>query len=236
MSIPLEYGYLLGNGVFLALWLIFFFVRKDIRREMLVMSCLIGFLSVVTAYYWWTQDWWHPQTITGTKVGVEDFLMGFASGGIMAVIYEVVFKKQLYKRPKQQHRSGGLTVLFALAFFTSWFFWGIGLTSFWASAVAMICSSLLLYYLRKDLFIDSVASGVLMLLLALPFYFSIIFFVPGWINATYNFDHLSGVLVAGIPIEELIFWFLAGLVFGPFYEYWKGEKLRQKVRRKHSDI
>ncbi len=227
MTIPLEYGYIIGSLFFLVIWLAIFLVRKDTRHEMVVMSLLLGFISVVTAYYWWTQDWWHPATITGTRVGIEDFLVGFGSGGIMAVIYEVVFKRRLYKRSAQQHRSGGLTILFALAFFTSWFFWGVGLTSFWASTFAMILSALLLYYLRRDLFFNSLISGALMALISLPFYYSILVFVPNWVSTTYDFAHLSGILITGIPVEEIIFWFLAGMVFGPFYEYWQGERLRK---------
>jgi hypothetical protein len=57
-------------------------------------------------------------------------------------------------------------------------------------------------------------------------YFTIMLVSPGWIAQTYYFNHLSGILILGIPIEEVIFWFLAGVVFGPFYEYWKCEYLK----------
>jgi hypothetical protein len=229
--IPLQYGYLIGDVSLLVVWLFFYCYRKDTRREMLIMSVVVGVVGFASLYYWWTQDWWHPLTITGTRVGVEDFLVGFASGGIMAVSYEVISGKRLYKRSKQQHRSGGLTVLFALAFFMSWLFWGLHLTSFYSCVVSMSISALLLYYLRKDLFINSVMSGLLMLIFCLPFYYSIILLVPEWIQATYDWEHLSKILIAGIPIEELVFWFYAGLVFGPFYEYWVGARLRLSAKR-----
>ena len=35
---------------------------------------------------------------------------------------------------------------------------------------------------------------------------------PDWINHTYQFKTLSRVFVLGIPIEEFVFWFLAGLI------------------------
>ena len=60
-------------------------------------------------------------------------------------------------------------------------------------------------------------------------YLLILVIHPDWIEITYSM--LSGERFIGIPIEELIFWFLAGLLFGPFYEYWQGEKLRKYLKR-----
>ena len=207
-------------------------LRPDLRREMLVMSLLIGAFSVVTAYYWWTYDWWHPPTITGTRVGIEDFLMGFTSGGIMAVAYEVLFKKKYYKRKAHHHCPGGLTILFMLGFFTSWLVWGVGLTSFWASSLAMLIAAGFFFCYRKDLFLNGLLSGVLMAVISFAFYFTIMLISPDWIGITYSFEHLSGLFIVGIPIEEIIFWFLAGVVFGPFYEYWQGEYLRRTTRKR----
>jgi hypothetical protein len=224
--VPLEYAYLLGDTAFLAVWLVLYAARPDVRREMTVMGLLIGAFSVITAHYWWTSDWWHPLTITHTKVGVEDFLMGFSSGGIMAAAYEVVFKKRYYPRKPKHHCPGGLTLLLMLAFLTSWLVWGVGLTSFWASAIAMVSTACFFFYLRRDLFANALLSGALMSSVSLLFYFSIILLSPDWIARTYDFSHLSGILVLGIPVEELAFWFLAGTVFGPFYEYWQCEYLR----------
>jgi hypothetical protein len=93
---PLCYAYLAGSIVLFAIWLVFFLLRRDLHKEMLAMSVLIGVLSVLTGYVWWTVDWWKPPTITHTIVGVEDLVMGFAAGGIMAAAYEVLFRRHLY--------------------------------------------------------------------------------------------------------------------------------------------
>ena len=42
----------------------------------------------------WTVDWWQPETVTGTRAGIEDAILGFTNGGLGAVLYEVVFKKR----------------------------------------------------------------------------------------------------------------------------------------------
>jgi hypothetical protein len=228
-----HYAYLAATLPLLVIWIVFYALRKDIRKEMLVVSILVGLLSVITAHYWWTIDWWKPATITGTVVGIEDFLAGFGSGGIIAVAYEVLFRKRLYHtRTKAAHQPSAFTVLLLIAFLMSWLFWGVGLTSFWASTVAMIAAAAVLFYFRRDLFLNGVLSGVLMAAISSLSYFTIMFLSPEWIPNTYLFDTLSGHLLLGVPIEEFVFWFFAGLVFGPFYEYWQGERCRKMVQRR----
>lgn len=193
------------------------------------MSILVGCLSVATAYFWWTHDWWHPQTLFGTRVGLEDFLVGFASGGVAAVIYEVVRFKKLVRHARTPHHVSGFSILVVLAII-SWLFWGLGFHSFWAAVIAMCATASLMYVYRPDLIMNGVMSGAFLTLASLPFYLTIIVVAPGWIEATYD-PSLSGVAPLGIPIEEYVFWFLAGLVFGPFYEYWRGERLRKIYAR-----
>lgn len=86
------YSYLIGDLTLLIVWFILFYFRKNVRKEMLIISLIIGIggLFAETIY---TIDWWQPLTITGTLIGIEDFLFGFAIGGIGSSIYEVIFKK-----------------------------------------------------------------------------------------------------------------------------------------------
>ncbi len=230
--VPLEWAYLFGSTIFLIVWVVLYALFPSTRKEMLIFSLGIGVLSVCTSYYWWTHDWWHPLTITGTKVGVEDFIAGFGSGGVMAVVYEGLFKKRYYKRKSHHHCPGAFTLLLLMAFLTSWLFWGVGITSFWASTLALLVIAGVMFYYRRDLLANGVLSGVLMVAFSLLPYFAIMFVSPDWIAATYNYQYLSGIHLIGIPVEELAFWFLAGLVFGPFYEYWQGEYLRRSQSRK----
>ena len=75
---------------------------------------------------------------------------------------------------------------------------------------------------------DGIISGaVIVVIISLISYYSIILLSSRWVEHTYIFENLSGILVTGIPVEELVFWFFAGMVFGPFYEYWKSKKLRR---------
>ena len=230
--IDYQYSYLVGTIFYLIVWVILFWHRKDLQREMLVMSFLIGLMGLATNYYWWNVDWWHPPHITNTPVGIEDFLIGFASGGAIAVIYEEILKKRYYKSHVRRHVPGVKIILLLLAQLTFWLLWGLHLTSFVGSSIAMLTTASVMFYYRKDLFWKGFLTALLTPLISLVFYYPIIFSVPNWVNQTYRFNYLSGRLVLGIPIEELIFWFFAGLVFGPLYEYWQGIRLvSMRVRR-----
>jgi len=220
-----KFVYLIALIPFCVIWSICYIKRKDLRREIMIMSLLIGFLSVATSYYWWTIDWWRPLNITSTKVGIEDLIMGFTTGGIMASLYEIVFKKGFSKRNSQYYKHDGLLILFILAQLTTWLFYVTKLTSFVSATVAMCLTSFFMLSIRKDLIIDSFLSGIFMLLVSSFFYLIIIFISPDWIDKTY-LNGLSGIRTFGIPVEEWIFWFLAGILWGPFYEFWKGKSLK----------
>ena len=221
------YAYLFATLPLLLVWTLLYVRRKDLRQEMLSMSFLLGFLSVVTSYYWWTIDWWRPLTVTGTKVGIEDFLMGFFMGGIIAIIYEVITTRRYSKNHVRSHGPYDFwLILLLLAQTTSWLFYGIHLTSFYASSLAMLLAAGVMLFIRRDLIINAMISGACTALISMLFYATALLISSSWVSMTY-LNSLSGVRVSGVPIEEFIFWFLAGLVFGPFYEFWKGLRLKK---------
>jgi hypothetical protein len=225
--LPNKYAYLTGTLMFMIPWVLFYLLRKDLRKEMLFMSVAVAIGSIVTSYFWWTKDWWRPMTITSTVVGIEDLILGFSNGGIAAVAYEEIYKKRCYRREKGSAQYEALSVILTLAFSTSFIFWGLKLTSFTASSIAMILSGVFLIYIRKDLLIDALVSGFIMVLISTPVYLILIFISPNLIENTYLFKYLSGLRILGIPIEELIFYFLFGFIIGPLYEVWQGYRLRR---------
>ncbi len=225
MDISDKYVYLLALIPFCLIWLFLYAKRKDLRKEMIFASIFVGILSVLTSYFWWTRDWWRPLTITGTVVGVEDFIMGFTSGGIMSVIYNFLLSKT-YSKPKV--KINFLSVIFLLilmACLTFYLFLIVGFTSFWSCVVTSVFTIISIDYFRRDLIIDSLISGVSMLIISTSFYLTVLSLSSTWVDATY-LQGLSGLRLWTIPIEEFVFWFLAGMWVGPFYEYSFGKKLK----------
>ena len=76
-----EYTYLIGSVIGIVIWIALYYHRKDVRKEMWIMSLLLAFFGLIFQVYFWTKDWWMPANITGTLVGIEDILFGFFMGG-----------------------------------------------------------------------------------------------------------------------------------------------------------
>lgn len=180
MIIPYQYTYLVTVLFGLILWLILFIHRKDLRREMILMSVLIAIFGLYAEYFWWTRDWWNPPTITGTRIGPEDIINGFATGGIVAVLYEEVFKKRVYKY-KSSHNFMTLIIVAFLFITSSILFHNFSIQSWIASSIALLISGSLLIIRRKDLFMDALLTGVSLVLGLIPFYLVINFISPGYI-------------------------------------------------------
>ncbi len=218
----INYVYLVGSLIFFAIWLIFFILRKDLRREMLIVSIPGAILQYVGCKYWCIIDWWNPYTLFGRGVGFEDFLFGFSSFGIAAVIYDVLLHKKyarhIWKKPRFYIRIYFLILIIAflsLALFAS------GTTSFTAYVSVAVISSSILLISHHQLFTNSLLSGLLFMLISVPIYLVLNALSPGWIEHTYLFDSLSGIRIFTIPLEEYLYYFVTGLIIGPLFEYSK---------------
>lgn len=227
MHIPQQYAYLAATIIALIVWLILYFHRKDLRKEMIIMSILVAILGLFSEYLWWTHDWWRPQTITGTIIGIEDLLLGFTNGGIAAVLYEELFKKRMYKYKSRNHNLGiALLILLSYSVFM-FMFYILKLNSFIATTAIQIIMGTVLIFLRKDLIYDAFLTGFCLAITSIPVYLLVEYLSPNFIENTWLWSNLSGITFLKIPIEDLIFYFLAGFSIAPLYLYWKSEKLRK---------
>lgn len=220
--IPTRFAYLTGTLLFSAVWLIIFILRPDLRKAIWVMSFLTAFSGLIPEYFWWTKDWWRPITITATRIGIEDFLLGYTNGGIIAVIYEMIggFKLERIKGVKPR----GIKLIY-IPF--SILLIGIcveilGMTSFWATVFTELLIAFSIIYFRRDLFFSSLFSGIAIVIIFMPVYWFADFISPGIIEKTWLFKNLSGLRITGVPVEDIVFYFLVGSVEGSFYKFWQG--------------
>ena len=225
-----KYSYLLANLSLFLVWLMLFLHRKDVRREMLLVSALFGIVGLFVEPIY-IKDWWHPMTLTSTKVGIEDFLFGSLIGGAGAVMYEEIFKKKLYPRSLKivDYKSHFYALISAVILSVIFFggFMILKINSFYSSVFGFFIATMIIWYFRKDLIIDSLASGILVLLLGFLWFWLPHFLTPGWVKNYWYLQNLSGILILGAPLEDLIWGFFAGLYIGPLYEFWKGAKLKK---------
>ncbi|OHA21798.1 MAG: hypothetical protein A2849_02600 [Candidatus Taylorbacteria bacterium RIFCSPHIGHO2_01_FULL_51_15] len=229
MTFPVQYAYLALGLLYLIFWLILFLSRRDLRREMLISSLLAGFLAIILEPFF-LKDYWTPELINGWSVGIEDFLYGFAIGGIANVLYEEFFKKRFIRKRSERYHWRFLLILYIVSFSVLLLgreFWG--LNTMYATLGALGAAFLSIMLFRPDLARDAIWSGILFTMITALVYIPVILSFPDFITSFWHLKNLSGILLGGIPLEEFLWAFMFGLVAGPFYEAWAGLKLR-KVR------
>lgn len=224
-----QYAYLVSNLFFLLVWIIFFVIRSDLRKKMLVMSLLIAPLGFTQFFYF--RDYWHPSYFLGTifsVVGVEDILFCFLIGGITAVIYEEIFGLRYAKR----HVKNYLSWMFAFFIFgIFWMFVGniiLGFNSMYLSITILLLAGIFILIFRHDLLKDAFFSGIF--IGGLMFVFYLLFFntmFNGIIQKWWLLENISGILILGVPLEELMWAFSWGFVAGPTYEFITGLKFKK---------
>jgi hypothetical protein len=210
--LPIRFTYLFGSSLFLIPWLLIFFIRKDLRKLMIINGLLALVLGLIFQYFFWTKDWWHPYTITGTRVGIEDILHGFLGGGVGACLYFYVFNKKLKTLNLLSRRR--LTLLIVLVFagfiLVSFLVKFLKLSSFTATAMAGVGASLVLAFSNKELIKNSIINGALMVVLVIPIYLLMIYVTPNFIDKTWVTKNLIGLWFLGVPLEDYVYYFIIG--------------------------
>ena len=84
----------------------------------------------------YTRDWWHPATVTGTLVGVEDVLYSIGNGGYMAALYAVLVRGSLVADRPSLDWPRRLAPIAAIAALPPVLFFGLHLHSFIAMSIA----------------------------------------------------------------------------------------------------
>lgn len=219
-----QFSYLYGAlsiGVF---WSIFYLLRPDLRKPMFEMSLLFG-IGGVAAQIVYAEDWWHPDNLTHTVIGIEDYLFGFFAGGTTGFAYEVLFSKRLVDRdkPKPAFSFRYLGSLFCLLFFGV--FYATDLHSLVPTLLAFGIPTLLLLAMRPDLIVNSLFVALFSILLAYCFIGVPELLTPGWVAASWQFDNLSGIRLGLVPVEDFIWFVIGGAFMGPLYKYWKNKDI-----------
>ena len=84
-------------------------------------------------------------------------------------------------------------------------------------------------FARPDLLRAALVTGVAGTVLAIPVYLAIEFAFPGSIAATWDLPHLSGVLLLGIPIEDLLWYLYTAALWGTYYKFATGQAVSTSI-------
>ncbi len=209
--------------LFLGIWLVFYIFFPKKRKEMLWTSLFTMPFGLTEPLF--VPEYWSPPSLfdLAVKTGfdIESFIFCFSIGGIGAIFYELIYPlkhRRISKREKRQHRHHLLALLSpVLVFFPLYFF--TLLNPIYSASIAMIIGGIATILCRPDLKRKILLGGVLFLCLYFLFFFLFIQIYPGIVHEVWNLAALSGILILGIPIEELIFAFSFGMLWSGVYEH-----------------
>lgn len=223
-----KYIYTILAILFLSVWLVLFFARKNVRREMLLISLPGSFFGPLTDFFYF-KDWWHPFTFSGSFLSVEALVTGFGIGGVAAVVYEVVFREKINQRNVTitiPHLLKVVKVFIVLFFVFALSFYVVG-NSFYATDVTFLVLIIFELYRRPDLIKDSLYSGFLLVAVAVGVYATLNLIIPGWVDSIWVFKNTPKVYFLSLPIDYLVWYFLAGAGVGPLVEFIFRSKLQK---------
>lgn len=229
----MQYAWLIWSLILIAIWaLIYFFLKtRNERNRMLVVSLWTSLSGLTEPLF--VPEYWSPPSLFNlnmlTGFDVESIIWAFGVGGIVVVLYEYIFRTKhrhlsYPEQHKYRHRFHYLTIgatpilLIALLF--------IGWNIIYASIAALMAGGVATRYCRPDLAKKMIVSSFLFLALYYFYFLILIALFPGYVERVWNLEVLSGVLITGIPLEELLFAIAFGFYWSSIYEHLAWRKIK----------
>ena len=223
-----RYVWFIWSLLILAIWFVVLILNKPLRKEMLWAS--FGTAPLGLAEPLFVPDYWNPPSLFDlarrTGFDIESIIFSFAVGGLAAILYETIFKVKHARmaeedRRHKRHRLHLLAltspfVIFVIqATLTNW-------NHIYCAIVAMFLGGIAALLCRPDLKKKIWVGGSLFLGLYFIIFLGLVTVFPAYVRNVWNLSHISGILILGIPLEELMFAFTLGMLWSSFYEhiYW----------------
>ena len=222
-------AYLLLSLTLFFIWCLIFVFSSSTRKDQLTLSILGLILAPGIILLSLLKDFRPGYTITGATLGLEDLLFAFCLSGIAAVIYQIVLGRRMHPlpgakialHPKPTHWIWHITIILALWLTVSSFLMLLfPVTSVYPFITGGLLIGIYIIADRHDLLMDALFSGLFVG--ALVFTLEYLFFIrlfPEHVIGFWEWQNISGLRTAGIPIEELLWAVTVGFTIGPLYEY-----------------
>lgn len=223
-----HYVWLVWSSAFLLPWVLLYALFPQHRVAMWWASVFMALFGLTEPIF--VPRYWNPPSLfelaQRTGFDIESIIFSFAIGGIGAVLYNSVARKRLTGIELQQRRGRrhgwhrwALAVPFAsfpILYFLPW-------NPVYAGIAAMVLGAIAAVLCRPDLKFNTLVGGILFLVLYTAFLLGLKWSAPGYIEQVWNLKAISGIVIYGLPLEELLFGFAFGLVWTGIYEHftWK---------------
>jgi hypothetical protein len=219
-----HYVWLLWSSAFLLPWIALLLMVPKHRGVMLRTSWATSLFGATEPIF--VPEYWNPPSLfelaQRTGFDIESFIFCFAIGGIGAVLYNALTKQDFVPMNEDErrhplhrfHRAALLVpfIAFVPLYLLPW-------NSIYPSIACLVLGAVAAVICRPDLKWKTFVGGVLFFAIYAVFMLGLRWFAPGYIEQVWNLPALSGGLIYGIPLEELLFGFAFGLYWTGVYEH-----------------
>lgn len=231
---PIYLDWLIWSLILLFIWGIVRYRIKshEIRHEMLVVSACTSLLGFTEPIF--VPAYWNPPSLfnlaRNTGFDIESFIFSFAIGGLGYALYMMVFPvghepaMTRDERIDSRHKYHLPLLLSTPLIFLALLF-GTRLNPIYDAITALLLGGIATWYCRPDLVKKMLVSAVLFLCLYSAYFLTLIVLSPGYVQRVWDLSALSGILIAGIPVEELLFAFAFGFYWSTVYEHFTWKKV-----------
>ena len=222
--------------VLMSVWLAVFIWHRKGRRPMfwaIVLTMPFGLTEPL-----FVPEYWIPPSLFGlarrTGFDMESLVFCFGIGGLGIVLYDVIFGIEHThmteaERHHRRHRFHIWTLLspgiaFPVLFFlTDW-------NPIYTGSLSMFIAGLAALWCRPDLKKKIWVSGVMFTVFYFVYFFFLEVVSPGYVLRVWNLLAISGILVLGVPLEELMFAFTFGMLWSSYYEHLNWLKVKSSTQ------
>ncbi|GBE56823.1 hypothetical protein BMS3Bbin16_01034 [archaeon BMS3Bbin16] len=221
----MNYEWLIFSLGLLGIWLVIFISKPAVRKEMFWVSLFTMPFGLTEPLF--VPEYWNPPSLFNlaarTGFDIESLIFCFAVGGIGAVLYEGIVgaehlkmgEMEMHSRRHRFHRlalTSPIIVFLLIAVFTS-------LNPIYSASIAMFTGGVATILCRPDLNRKLWVGGGLFLAIYFVFFFLFNLVYPGMVQEVWNLSAISGILILGVPLEELMFAFTFGMMWSSVYEH-----------------
>ncbi|OGI45878.1 MAG: hypothetical protein A2151_01015 [Candidatus Muproteobacteria bacterium RBG_16_65_34] len=222
--IPEQYVWFTWASAFLLPWAALYLALPSHRKTMLGASLFTAPFGLTEPLF--VPDYWSPPSLFDlagrTGFDLESPIFTFAIGGVAAVLYSAITRRGMrpmpmheIRKPLHRHHYKALAspfVAFPLLYFLPW-------NPIYPGIAAMLIGAVATVFCRPDLKTKTWVGGLLFLVYYAVFLLGLEWTAPGYIARTWNLSALSGALVVGMPLEELLWAFAFGMYWSGVYEH-----------------
>jgi hypothetical protein len=191
------------------------------RYSVLVLTALMSLPFAATEFLFYP-TYWDPETlfdlVARIGFGIEDVLFVAGLGMLSSGVYPFVFNKRVLRETSEPvaamiARAAVLLIATAAAVGVAV---ALGVHLIYAAPAIMVIADIVILLRRGDLLRPSVVGGLLTVGVygGLSLLFQLL--IPGAFELDWNTEEFLNVFVFGIPVEELLYGFAAGLIGSVF--------------------